>query len=187
MSRFTGVIVLVLASVSPGLAQEPPGSVGGGVELGQSVFTGDCRSEDCRPLARGFFGEGSVNVTDRIAIAGRVRLSLSSLTATRDNVPFAIDVREVGFAGGVRLHWPSTNVRPFVQFLAGSTNFSMTGELAAASFSGFAFSPGAGVEVGLLERTRLRLLGEWSTTSLEGERLDNVRALVGLVLAVGNR
>lgn len=187
MKTFAGVIVVVLASASPGRAQGPLGSVGGGLELGQSVFREDCRSGDCRPLARGFFGEGSVNVTDRIAVVGRARLSLSSLTATRDDVPFAVNVRDVGFAGGVRIHGPPANVRPFVQFLVGRTDVSMTGRLAVASVSGLEYSPGAGVEIGILERTGLRVLGEWSTRSLEGERLNNARALVGLVLAVGSR
>lgn len=189
MGKFGGVIVVVvvLASVSPGRAQQSLGSVAGGLGLGQGVFKSDCRFDGCRPLAKGFFGEGSVNVTDKIAIAGRVRLSLSSLMATRDDIPFAVNVRDVGVGGGVRIYGPPNYVRPFVQLMAGLTNVSVTGRLAVGSVSGLAFSPGAGVEIGILERAGLRVLGEWSTRRLEGERLNNARALVGLVLAVGSR
>ena len=87
MGRFVGVFVVVLASVAPGRAQESLGSVAGGLGLGQGVFEGDCRFDGCRPLPKVFFGEGSVNVTDRVAIAGRVRLSLSR-ASWRHGTPF---------------------------------------------------------------------------------------------------
>ncbi len=151
------------------------------------MFQGDCRFEDCRPSSKGFFGEGSINVTDTVAIAGRVWLSRSNLTATRDDVAFAVNVRDVGVDGGVRVYGRPNDVRPFVQLMAGRTNVAASGRLGAFSMIGLAFSPGAGIEVNVFERAGLRVLGEWLTRRLEGERLNNARVLVGLMLTVGGR
>ena len=186
MVRYVEVFAVVLALAAPVGAQQSVGSVAGGFGLGQGVLSGDCRF-GCGPLLKGFIGEGSVNLSDRVAIAGRVRVSLASVIATRDDVHFAADIRDVGVGGGIRVYGRRNNVRPFVQLMAELDNFDVGGELGGFSESGLAVSPGGGVEVDIRERVGLRVLGEWSSRRLGFERVNLVSAWVGIVLTLGRR
>ena len=187
MCRYVGVIGVVLLWVAPVQAQEWAGSLAGGIGFVQSASTGDCRFDGCRPVVKGFAAEGSVNLTDTVAIAGRVRVSHSSLTATRDEVPFTVRVRDFDSGGGIRVHGPGSDVRAFVQLIVGLNTVDVRGELGGFSESGLVFSPGGGVEVDIVESVALRVLGEWSSRKLFLERTHNASAFVELVLRVGRR
>ena len=179
-----GVLTLIamLASAVEVLSQETQVEVGVGFRLGHAVLTG-CAVDDCTPVAKGVVGEVAKKVTDRVAVAGRTAVSFSDLG------PYG-SARGVDLDGGVRIYGPLGRVRVFVQLMAGLTTATVTATTfgGSESFVGLGLSPGSGVEMDVGGgRAGLRMVGEWTLNRVEGESINSLRVMGGLIVRVGNR
>lgn len=193
VSRWTFVVAAVVCAAAaplPTLAQG--NSVAFGFGLGQSVGGGgDCPIDDCNPLTKSIFGEGSALVTDSLAVVGRGGFGWGSIDTTVLGVDLGLDASSISVEGGVRAYGGDAGA--FFEVLGGiarqSANVTVAGlrlddegELTAA---GIGLSAGPGIDIGTGERTAIRVQGSWSMVRVEGETAHGFGAAVGLVLRIG--
>ena len=195
MFRLVVVVLGCVAGAVPALAQEPAGSVAFGFGLSTSLDgVDDCPPpiDSCNPITRSFSGEGAFNVSDRLAVVGRLRLGFASLGASEDGVSLKLaNLRSTSLSGGVRVYGVPGSVRAFGEVLGGyvtQTAVIALGETAPSiSVSGLGIAPAAGVDVAIGDRAAIRISGGVSIARGAGDTATSIGGGVGLVFGVGSR
>lgn len=114
---------------------------------------------------------------DRLAIAGEAGGQYRTTSAIETHSLY-------GFLGGLRFGLTrGSRLSTFAQVLAGVERFSSPG----FSEAGFAFQPGAGLDVALHKRVAVRVQGDFRMAHEEGVTFHEVRVAVGIVVGVGHR
>jgi len=133
----------------------------------------------------GWVGAATVHATDWLALVGEVGGNYRTLEA----FDIEIDLSVHSFLGGARFGAPLGKVTPFGQILLGQARASVSaGALdESESVSGFAFQPGAGVDIALGRRTALRVQGDYRAISDDGDTSSEFRFAVGVAFGFGSR
>jgi hypothetical protein len=92
------------------------------------------------------------------------------------------------YLGGPRFSYrKSSRVTPFAQVLVGGARGSLTGFGGSGSANGFAYSAGAGVDLGLTKHLALRPQLDYIGMRFSGNTVNTVRGSFGIVFRFGNR
>jgi hypothetical protein len=166
MAILTGIGLLWLAA--PAQAQENPVEVSAGYSL---LYVRD-------PLPVGFVlgieRQQSRAVVIVVQATGNYGLTLLSGNSGLVDVSHAL-------VGGVRLGHRGADFSPFIQLLAGPVRESGSGP----SETNIAVQPGAGVDVRIDNRRRLRLQGDYRSILASPSHTREYRVTVGAVLRLG--
>lgn len=190
------VVVAMLSMAGPVLAQEAAGSIAVGLGLSNFFYGGECRVDHCSRIGKTVFGEGALNVTERVAAVMGFGISFNNSlsTASRANGWEQRDARanSVSFGGGVRVYGAPGWTRAFAEVVIGFvdqgvtvSNDSMVRD--SWSVSGPWWSLGAGGDFAMGEGVAVRVSGSVTSASIEGVRTTGVGGGVGLVFGFGGR
>jgi opacity protein-like surface antigen len=174
--RLTLGFTLLVATLAaaPAAAQGPPATTifGGYGWLHESGIGGS-------PSVN--YGKGWV-----VSVAQRmtpVWLAIAGEAGGQYRTTSAIETHSLyGFLGGLRIGLTrGSRLSTFAQVLAGVERFSSPG----FSEAGFAFQPGAGLDVALHKRVAVRMQGDFRLAHEEGVTFKEARVAVGIVVGLG--
>jgi outer membrane immunogenic protein len=101
--------------------------------------------------------------------------------------PFGLNLNTYTFLAGPRFSVRSdSRVTPFAQVLLGGAHLTAGYGGASGSTSGFAYSAGGGVDLGLTKRLALRPQFDYIGIRASGNTLNSYRASFGVVFRFGN-
>ena len=193
MRKVIVIAVVLIASATPAVAQNPAGSIaiGFGLSMSNDVGTGECPVDDCGTLGKSVSGEGAFFVTDNVAAVFGGGFGLASLSTSYLGVAIDVDATSTTFGGGVRAYGPSGTARPFADVTVGYVNANVKatalGLRESASGSGLVFSPGAGVDIATGDRAAIRVSGGVAIGVIDGDTATSFVFGVGIVFGVGSR
>jgi opacity protein-like surface antigen len=121
-----------------------------------------------------------------VSVAQRVtagRLAIAGEAGGQYRTTSAIETHSLyGFLGGLRFGLTrGSHVSTFAQVLAGVEKFSSPG----FSEAGFAFQPGAGLDLAFHKRVALRVQGDFRMAHEEGVTFKEARFTAGIVVGFG--
>lgn len=191
-SRFLLLLLTLVVSTfslsKPAAAQ----AMGGDVTFGYVFVTNDMLAVNADTLPRGWFGGGTVRLTDVLSIAftasGAFRTGIEPSDSTAGVVrpgqreefqglsyhrPETLwcsptvskcDIQIQSVTGGVgpRFTFQTGSVRPFVHVLAGWTRVLRKIEFFTHTATSFSLMPGAGVDIKVNDRWGFRIQGDYS-------------------------
>jgi hypothetical protein len=176
------VVCLVLLAALPASAQTPRVEISGGY----SFMHDQDREED---FPAGWFASATGNITDWIAgvaeIGGHHRVCRKCERGPFTSETFRgtdRDLRVFTFMAGPRVATRvMSRAMPFAQVLLGGSHISGGVQFDGALTTGFAYQPGAGVDVYLTPALGLRLQGDYRVVRTEGNNGGASRFLLGVV------
>ena len=171
------VTAIILGAATAAAAQDQPR---GDVAVSYSILND---TEVDETFKWGWVGAATVHATDWLAIVGEVGGNYRTFDAFGEELDLSVH----SFLGGARFGSPLGGVTPFGQILFGSARASASVLGESASESGFAFQPGAGLDIALGRRAALRVQGDYRSISSDGETTGQIRFAVGVAFGFGSR
>jgi hypothetical protein len=186
MTRVVLVLCLLLPWALPAGAQTPKFEISGGY----AFMRDQDRAED---FPAGWFASTTGNITDWIGAVAEVSGS-HRVCRNCERGPFTSetfrgtdrDLRVFTFMAGPRVATRAmSRAMPFAQVLLGGSHISGGVQFDGALTTGFAYQPGAGVDLYLTPALGLRLQGDYRVVRTEGNNGGASRFIVGVVWRQG--
>lgn len=185
MTRIGLVLCLLLLAV-PASAQTPRAEISGGY----AVMRDQDRAET---FPAGWVASVSGNINDWIGVVSEVGGSHRACTDCQRG-PFTSatfrgtdrSLRVFNYMIGPRFAARALpRVTPFAQLLLGGAHISGGVQFDGAMTSGFAYQPGAGIDIGVTPNLGLRLQGDYRVVRTAGHSGKASRILAGIVWRAG--
>jgi hypothetical protein len=187
MKAVVGIVwCLVLLCALPASAQTPRFEL----SAGYSFLRDQDRAED---FPAGWFASAAGNVTNWVAAVAEVGGSQRNCNDCQRG-PFTSEtfrgtdrnLRVFTFMAGPRIATRAmSRAMPFAQFLLGGSHISGGVQFDGALTTGFAYQPGAGVDLYLTPTLGLRVQGDYRVVRTEGNNGGASRFLLGVVWRQG--